>query len=299
MGVAYKRGWLGLPLPGLLGLLGLLALLVVAGLWLASAPSRPDGAALDERSVSLEEDTAYAQGVRSMPLPTFADITESGARKLAFFKFIRTLVTLENHAILRNRLFVKAQQADIALNRSLGDARQQRLEALLDRYALDSADIDPQTLQDLLRRMDVIPPSLAMAQAANESAWGTSRFAVEGNNLFGQWCVRPGCGIKPAQRAANATHEVRRFKYPFESVAAYIHNLNTHAAYRELRGLRAGMRDAGQPITGMELAPGLIDYSERGTVYVAAIQNLITSNRLTRADLAKPAKPAKPSTNAQ
>ena len=139
-------------------------------------------------------------------------------------------------------------------------------------------------MKRLLKRMDVIPPSLAMAQAANESAWGTSRFAREGNNLFGQWCFRRNCGIAPAQRVEGATHEVRVFKKPYNSVVAYVHNLNTHRRYARLRNLRLAVRESGQPLNGLHLVEGLLGYSQEGPKYVEWIRQIITTNDLTVAD---------------
>ena len=124
-----------------------------------------------------------------------------------------------------------------------------------------------------------MPEWLALMQAANESAWGTSRFAREGNNFFGQWCFRKGCGIVPSRRAKGATHEVAAFKSPAESVRAYMHNLNTGKAYRYLRKIRTGLRRQGKPLTAEVLAAGLDHYSERGHAYVEDLRRMIRVNR--------------------
>jgi len=126
--------------------------------------------------------------------------------------------------------------------------------------------------------------SLALAQAANESAWGTSRFAREGNNYFGQWCFEPGCGLVPENRASGKTHEVARFSSPAESVKAYIENLNSNSAYEALRSQRAKQGESSSPIGGMALSNGLLNYSERGQDYVHDIQGLIQNNQLEKYD---------------
>ena len=129
-----------------------------------------------------------------------------------------------------------------------------------------------------------MPPSLALAQSANESAWGTSRFAKQGNNFYGQWCYREGCGIVPKQRNHSAKHEVAKFKNVQLSTNAYIHNINSHNAYSNLRTLRATQRKAGKVISGQALAVGLQKYSERGSEYVKEIQAMIRFNKLGQYD---------------
>mgnify|MGYP000465840695 CR=1 FL=1 len=137
-----------------------------------------------------------------------------------------------------------------------------------------------ESISELLLYVDIIPESLVLAQAANESAWGTSRFALEGNNYFGQWCFRKGCGLVPEQRDDEAEHEVRRFKNARQSVFAYIDNLNINRAYADLREKRSELRQNGQEITGLTLASGLHSYSERGQDYIDEIESLISYNEL-------------------
>jgi Bax protein len=136
-------------------------------------------------------------------------------------------------------------------------------------------------IKNLLAHVDIVPASLALAQAAMESAWGTSRFATEGNNYFGQWCYTKGCGLVPTQRNAGATHEVQAFVSPANSVAAYMRNINRHNSYRTLRTLRAKARTSQQPIYGCTLANGLGNYSERGQAYVDEIKQMISINGLS------------------
>ena len=143
---------------------------------------------------------------------------------------------------------------------------------------------DQDIINELILRVDVIPVSLALAQAANESAWGTSRFALEGNNVFGQWCYKKGCGIVPAERRSGATHEVKSFTSVEQSVQAYILNINSHPSYRYLREVRAVMRERQGKLDPMGLAYGLDRYSERGNNYVDEVRNLIIQNNLRLRD---------------
>jgi Bax protein len=130
----------------------------------------------------------------------------------------------------------------------------------------------------------VVPPSLALAQAASESGWGTSRFAREGNNYFGEWCFSEGCGLIPGRRGAEQTHEVEVFPTVEAAVDSYFRNLNRVAVYEPLRETRARARAAGRPITGEALAAGLERYSERGTVYIEEVRSIISYNDLERYD---------------
>ena len=150
------------------------------------------------------------------------------------------------------------------------------LRHLARRYRVSGDPVkDPRARDALLRRVDVIPVSLVLAQAANESAWGTSRFAREGNNLFGIWTWDESKGIVPKKRAPGHRHLVRRFDSIQESVRYYLHNLNSHPAYTQLRILRAHAREQGRPLRGSELAAGLTRYSARGEEYVRLIRQLI------------------------
>jgi len=126
--------------------------------------------------------------------------------------------------------------------------------------------------------------SLAMAQAAIESGWGTSRFAIHGNAIFGQWTTAGGRGLVPTGREEGKTHKVRAFDRLSDSVNAYILNLNTHRAYRGLRELRQEARKDGKRPNGLVLAAGLEPYSERGEEYVELLRSLIRVNRLTPLD---------------
>lgn len=153
------------------------------------------------------------------------------------------------------------------------------LQALAAEYRIDVTAVNEVQLWVLLkRRVDTVPYRLALAQAANESNWGTSRFAREGLNLFGQWCFTPGCGMVPTKRATGKMHEVARYKSVNESVAAYIRSINRVHMYTPLRILRRDIRNRGERPTAIELAQEISGYSERGEAYVQEIQQMIRIN---------------------
>jgi Bax protein len=143
--------------------------------------------------------------------------------------------------------------------------------------------IEDKDLSKLKVRMDIIPVSLALAQAANESGWGTSRFALEGNALFGQWTWSKK-GITPSKKTKKESHKVLQFQILKASVKAYKNNLNTHNAYREFREARAQLRQEEKKITGLDLTKYIKSYAAIGEKYVVLIENLIRNNSLTDFD---------------
>ena len=145
--------------------------------------------------------------------------------------------------------------------------------------------IDDQDLSKLKMRMDIIPVSIALAQAANESGWGTSRFALEGNALFGQWTWSKK-GISPKNKDPNQSHKILQFQVLKASVRAYKNNLNTHNAYKEFREVRAQLRQDGKQIIGSDLTKYLKAYASIGEKYVAILNDIIENNSLTDFDKA-------------
>jgi Bax protein len=219
-------------------------------------------------------------------LPTdLAEVRIAAQRKDMFVAMILPLVLRENEEITANRV----RLMEIS-ERSEGDAKLPAddrlwLAAMAERY-----DTEPANLAELARRLDIVPPSLALAQAAEESGWGTSRFANEGNALFGQRTYGTD-GMAPQGsiqgRIADENFRVRAYRDLGGAVRSYIHNLNTHAAYTQFRKERAKKRAADQSLTGHALAETLMRYSERGTDYVKTLQSLIRANRLNDFDKAR------------
>ncbi len=202
------------------------------------------------------------------------NISNVKKRKQLFIQIVLPLITEENMKIRldRKKLFT-------ILNRSNNSEKEKQwLEEKFKQYGLKNTD-----LSSLKIRMDEIPVSLAIAQAAKETGWGTSRFAQQGNALFGQW-TWSGEGIKPAGVDSNAKHKVMRFKVLKASVRAYQRNLNTHSSYKSFRKERAIQRDNDQKLNSMELVNFLDKYAETGEEYIKIIKKIIRQNSLTDFD---------------
>lgn len=209
-------------------------------------------------------------------LPDFSQYRDTTEKKAAFFSFLYPRIVLANSRILIERDYLDSLAAKEELTRQ----EYRWLAQQADRLRVDAEPGSKEQFALLRKRLDVIPPSLVMAQAANESAWGTSRFATQGNNLFGQWCFSKGCGLVPRGRSEGASHEVAKFASPYRSVRAYIQNLNRHPTYQLLRDVRLQDRRSNAPLSGIELAEGLLGYSERGEEYIEEIRAMIHYNNL-------------------
>ena len=218
--------------------------------------------------------------------PDFASINSISAKKQQFFDYLEVFVIAENIVITQFR-----DQLDDYLkitNSGAGFSEFERawVFRLARRYRIEVENYSEKEIVDeLLLRVDVLPVSLALAQAANESAWGTSRFALEGNNIFGQWCYEKGCGIVPSRRQLGAIHEVKSFVSVEEAIKSYFLNINSHPSYSYLRDLRSRMRVRGLRLDPMSLAIGLGRYSERGDNYVDEVQKIIIQNGLRKRDV--------------
>ena len=204
-------------------------------------------------------------------------IENSKKRKEFFIQIILPLILDENKKIKleRRTLF------SILNKNSNSEAEGNWLKSKFKQYGVVNRD-----LTTLKIRMDIIPVSLAIAQAAKETGWGTSRFAQEGNALFGQWTFS-GEGIKPARSDGNDTHKVMKFKILKASVRAYHRNLNTHKSYREFRKVRAIQRDVYGQLNSLELVNYLDKYAATGNEYIKILKKIISQNKLTDFDDAK------------
>lgn len=219
-------------------------------------------------------------------IPDFGAIADVDEKKQEFFNFLQPFVDLQNGRIQQQRERLLSLVNKLDQGQELGRSERDFLRNLSVEYEMEGTNYqDPDFLGRLLRRVDILPPSLVLAQAANESAWGTSRFALEGNNFFGQWCYTQGCGIVPSRRRANANHEVKAFESVEEAVQAYFMNLNTFPSYLDLRLIRESLREQAQPIDGISLSLGLESYSERGEEYISELQDMIRFNDLLALDL--------------
>ncbi len=204
-------------------------------------------------------------------------IENTQKRKEFFIQIILPLILKENNNIKLDRMRLFS-----IINKSNNSALEKKwLEKKYKQYGIPTRDLS------LLKiRMDEIPVSLAIAQAAKETGWGTSRFAQEGNALFGQW-TWSGEGLKPKDSDKNEGHKVMRFNVLQASVRAYQRNLNTHSSYKEFRFARAQLRDQGKSLDSLKLAEYLDMYAQTGDQYVEVLQKIIKQNNLKDFDDAK------------
>ena len=217
--------------------------------------------------------------------PDFSQYLAGEERKDAFFSYFLPIIQQRNAEIRSTREDLKQWRENPG---ELGWWDSGTVSDLATSHGMDGFDPSKDAHWDrLLKRVDIVPPSLALAQAANESAWGTSRFARQGYNYFGQWCFQEGCGMVPGSRDAGKSHEVAVFDSPADSVRGYILNLNRNSAYAELRQIRANLRQQDKPITGVALADGLGRYSERGQEYIKELKSMIRYNKLGQYDPGK------------
>ena len=202
--------------------------------------------------------------------PVFSSIESTADRKSVFFNYLLPAIEAKNAEILKLRASISNDELSA-----------KELEALALKYRLDQSA----SKEKILIALDILPPSLILAQAANESNWGRSRFAEDYNNYFGLWCFYKGCGTVPRNRDEEATHEVATFSSLKDSIDYYVLNLNRNQAYHNLRAIRKEQRDSGHFISGLELAKGLTPYAQTGDEYVASIRSLIRYNKLEQYDL--------------
>ncbi|PHS79255.1 MAG: hypothetical protein COB59_02755 [Rhodospirillaceae bacterium] len=232
---------------------------------------------------------AVREGRGDVPRITLASLPsdlwrerETSKRKALFLKSVLPLVLQVNEQITQDRKRLK----NLATAQKQGPLQaldRLWLAVMAERYGTKRGDINA-----VLNRHDVVPPSLALAQAATESAWGSSRFVREGNAMFGQWTFSPQHpGIVPAGRDEGKTHRIRAFASLYDSLDSYVTNLNKHRAYKEFREMRSAMRRQGQPLDGLRLAGTLHRYSERGADYVNELRAIIFSNDLRLVDGAR------------
>ena len=198
-------------------------------------------------------------------------IQSTKLKKETFIQIVLPLVVAENERILEDREKLKV----LSQKKFTTDLEKQWLRQKLLEYKVKKGD-----LKELMTRMDIIPTSIALAQAAKESGWGTSRFALEGNAIFGQW-TWSGQGIAPLDRDSNKNHKILKFPILRASVKAYQNNLNTHKSYNSFRDKRLKLREKNKKISGLELTDTLKNYAQTGSEYTKILNQIIKQNRLT------------------
>ncbi len=256
---------------------------------------------VEELAISLNyTPEAWQAGIREVPRlyitnvpPRWRDKTLVGMtvvdKKRAFFRLLGPLVLHANELIQSDRQQLESAIEALRAGKTLGSEKQSFLRETAIAYKVAEAEsdidiTDPALQDELIRRVDTLPVSLVLAQAAEESGWGTSRFVIEGNALFGMWTWGDE-GIRPQQqRAGHGDHKIASYETPMHSVIAYMQNLNTHRSYQTLRARRAELRSSGAKVIGWELAKTLTKYSERGQGYVDSLHALMKANMLMATD---------------
>ena len=199
------------------------------------------------------------------------ELQNTRLKKETFIKIVLPLVVAENERILADRKKLKK----VLKKKQTSDLEKQWLRQKLLEYKVKKGNMN-----ELVSRVDIIPTSIALAQAAKESGWGTSRFALEGNAMFGQWTWSDN-GIAPLSRDNNKNHKILKFPILRASVKAYQNNLNTHKSYSNFRGKRLTMREKNKDISGLELTETLRSYAQTGSEYIKILNQIIRQNRLT------------------
>jgi len=212
---------------------------------------------------------SFDQWLNSLKAPEFDKIEDVHEMKKTFFNYLLPEINKKNNEIqlLRKRVIEK----DLSI---------EELTKLYKKYRIDEGS----EIGALLEKIDIIPPSLVLSQAALESNWGRSRFAKFYHNYFGLWCFERGCGVIPKKRDKGDTHEVAKFSSPEKAIDFYFLSINRNKSYEVLRKIRQDKRSKNQSISGLSLSEGLTDYAEIGYEYVERIRRVITSNELSKYD---------------
>ena len=212
---------------------------------------------------------SFDQWLNSLKAPEFDKIEDVQEMKKTFFNYLLPEINKKNNEIqlIRKKIIEK-------------DLSKEELTKLYIKYRIN----EDSEITALLEKIDIIPPSLVLSQAALESNWGRSRFAKFYHNYFGLWCFERGCGVIPKKRDKGDTHEVAKFSSPEKAIDFYFLSINRNKSYEVLRKIRQDKRSKGQSVSGLSLSEGLTNYAEIGYEYVDRIRRVITSNELSRFD---------------
>ncbi|MEM0909329.1 MAG: glucosaminidase domain-containing protein [Pseudomonadota bacterium] len=243
---------------------GLTSVMLIA--WLNKSPP------YDVRHLPSEQNVTSA-------IPDFATIEDINEKKTAYFAYLAPTVEKHNAYLLQVRSYLSRLKAVSQVNTSLTSSQLQQLEFLAHEYKVDIEQPIVSVIDEMLFKIDIIPIELVLIQSANESGWGTSRFAQQGFNFFGLWCFVENCGFVPIRRNDGASHEVAKFTNLEDAVYTYMRNLNRHQAYDELRQIRYDLRQHQQQIMASQLVEGLTPYSERGLAYIEELQHMLRTNQ--------------------
>lgn len=240
----------------------------------------------DEKTTKVETkaDSHSAPAIPSFqstgnPIPNFSAIADVKQKKRAYFDYLRPAAIEQNEYLLTLRTYIRHMHDKVIDGGALSQKETDKLNWLVVEYRVSDSLEPIEQLNALLTKVDIIPLDLVLVQSANESGWGTSRFAKEGYNFFGIWCFVENCGFVPQRRNSGAGHEVAKFDNLPKAMYSYMRNLNRHPAYRQLRSIRQELRKSDQQISGYALAEGLSSYSERGAEYIEELRAMMRMNK--------------------
>lgn len=212
------------------------------------------------------------------PVPVFISMPVIEKKK-AFFAYLKPVIEAKNNSIRLQREQLQHMQSKLVSSLPLSETELTTIERLKKQFYVNESTTSASALKQLMVKIDTVPVDLVLVQGANESAWGTSRFAQQGFNFFGLWCYKKGCGFVPKQRTKEARHEVAKFTSVEAGIDYYFLMLNRHRAYAELRRIRAEQRQSSSAVTAEHLLPGLTSYSQRGQAYVDELLSMLKTNR--------------------
>jgi Bax protein len=219
-----------------------------------------------------------------LPLTAIMGSQSLDQQQQAFVEFMVPKIDLANEQVfaLRKQILLVVDKA--AHKKQLTEVEKRFLKQTAAAYNIADFNIDrPASMTELLKRVDIVPTSLVLAQSADESGWGTSHFAQEEHNFFGQHCFVKGCGIIP-NGVAPGTFEIAKFNDAQDAINYYLYNLNTNASYIDFRNERARLRAQGVPLTGAALAPCLEGYSVLGSTYIGMVNSIILAHGFSQYD---------------
>ena len=258
-------------------LLFLMAIVVYFALYHRS-PSEVNSAS-SSRILEAAKGMLDQEEVAASLVPDFNRYKDLVEKKKAFFSYLMPEIKRQNKMLWTERNVVSTIHEKTSQGGLLLEPEQELLNQFRLKYRVAQGLNNQEAATDLLRRVDIIPPALILMQAANESGWGSSRFARQGYNFFGLWCFNKGCGFVPKQRNEGSVHEVAKFRNLSHGIKTYLHNLNRHSAYAKLRDIRHQQREENEPVTAKALIQGLQSYSERGTEYIEELLMMLRVNK--------------------
>jgi Bax protein len=220
---------------------------------------------------------SYAKGFPK----EYYEISDVSESKSYFFNHMYEMIAKENNKVKNERRFVEEILGANILNIDFDSSSFKKLLSLKQKYKIRNI----YSLQEYLKKIDVVPPSLAIAQAAVESAWGRSRFVKEASNIFGHWTYNPEIGIIPKRRSLDASHFIRVFSSLRESTSAYVLNLNRNLAYKSFQEKRYAQRMNNQHPDGLTLSQTMLNYSGIAHEYLVILKDLILLNNLQEYDI--------------